>query len=1036
MSHPDLALLLGGGGAEHLAGCAACRRLLTLARSSPAGGDDRYERLEPLWRGGMGRTIRAWDRVLDREVLLKELAAPAGLPVEELRERFEREARLTARLTHPSILSVYDLGEGDDGLPFYAMPLIAGATLTERIAATPAAQRVGLVRVVSAAADAIAYAHAEGVVHRDLKPDNVLVGEFGQVVVIDWGLAAAVGEAGAGPGVEAGEVAVGTLTSLGVGTPAYMPPEQAAGAPPHPSQDVYALGATLVHALTGATPWQEQGGATVRAAHRAGAPPPALASLPAHTPAALVSLIRRAMAPDPADRFQDAAPFAADLRRFLDGHALASHRYTALERLVRWGQAHRGVLLALGAALLGAVVVGAANVASLRRAQGEALVALERSRAAEAELLASRPHTTGEAVVAALDALAVAERAGRAPAPATVAALHTALRAGPAARALPGVAGWGPHAVGVGGLVLADPGRRVWRVGGGAVHAVDSGLGVPRSVALSRAGGRWALADVDGRVRVEGSEGEGFVGPGGALAWLGEQRLVFAEERALVVTELGGAVVERHAVEASVLALRGGAGAVWWGDEAGGLGRLEGGVVVRRVVGDHAVTAVAVLDGRAWAGTTRGEVHDGEGALLAVLPGPVEAMAAAGDCLSVTLHDGLVAVLPIGVDCAALRFPGARGGGLRPDGRAVLVVSPSGARAVDTRTGEELAALTTASGLGGGFVDQRTAYVIGGEGVLLWDAQPGLGAHGSEVVELVGAGEGVLSAGRDGGVRWAPLGAGEAVELVRLRGGVAAAAGAGGRLLVGSFLGELAVVSERGVQAAAQVDDAIGAVAAADGGWWVGAAGGAVVRYDEGLRSVGGWTVPGGVRGLVVLPDGVLSLGLDGAARAWSSAGEPGAVFGGPDDGVGLAAVAAEGSVWLRTRSGTVRWRADSGEVVQTLAGRLLGLVDGGPVTADADGNVRSHGPDGALVASWSERAPPRSVTSTGLVVGDAGTLRDREGRVRWTTTSPVTVLRSVGGWSVAGHLDGRVLAAPETVEQARRVGCEAVGAVGLGCGR
>ena len=281
MEHPSIASLLDHARgaatspalAAHLAACAACRglagvgdpfgarALVELIEVDPA----LYSQREPLRaaHSGMGRAFRAWDRRIGRAVVIKQIGEVPDVPVAALRARFEREARITARLQHPGIVAVLELGRWPDGEPFYAMPLVEGEPLDEAIArTTTAAQRLALLPRVAAAAEAVAYAHDRGVVHRDLKPANILLGRFGETVVIDWGLAAPLDEPGDLP---LAPVDDDGLTRAGVGTAAYMPPEQAAGAPPDPRFDVYALGATLYHALAGTPPYGADLGAAVAA---------------------------------------------------------------------------------------------------------------------------------------------------------------------------------------------------------------------------------------------------------------------------------------------------------------------------------------------------------------------------------------------------------------------------------------------------------------------------------------------------------------------------------------------------------------------------------------------------------------------------------------------------------------------------------------------------------------------------------------------------------------------------------------------------
>src|SRR5687767_7776064 len=177
-------------------------------------------------KGGMGRVLDARDLRLGRSVAIKEL-----LPKNRhAARRFEREARITARLQHPAIIHIYEAGVWRGGEPFYAMTKVSGRSLAEVVAErTSLAARLGLLPNVIAVADALAYAHSQDVIHRDLKPANILVGAFGETVVIDWGLAKDL----SAPGDPAMSLelklasAEQTLSGSIVGTPAYMAPEQA-----------------------------------------------------------------------------------------------------------------------------------------------------------------------------------------------------------------------------------------------------------------------------------------------------------------------------------------------------------------------------------------------------------------------------------------------------------------------------------------------------------------------------------------------------------------------------------------------------------------------------------------------------------------------------------------------------------------------------------------------------------------------------------------------------------------------------------------
>ena len=262
--------------------------------------EQRYELGGELARGGLARIRDAYDRVLHRRVAVKQLLARGG----DADVRFLREARITGRLAHPNIVPIYDLGLDADGAPFYAMKWVEGRSLHDLIEARPTLdERLALVPHVIAIADALAYAHAVGVIHRDLKPANVLVGDFGETIVIDWGLAL---EAGAvdPPRADAAPISAPRLTSVGsvIGTPAYMPPEQARGDAVDARADVYALGATLYHVIAGAHPYADAETSVATSddgpiwARVLDEPPAPLATLCPGVPAELAAIVERAMA--------------------------------------------------------------------------------------------------------------------------------------------------------------------------------------------------------------------------------------------------------------------------------------------------------------------------------------------------------------------------------------------------------------------------------------------------------------------------------------------------------------------------------------------------------------------------------------------------------------------------------------------------------------------------------------------------------------------------------------------------------------------
>jgi hypothetical protein len=391
-THPSVDDLLAGRPAAiaHAADCASCRAVVALTApvTAAAGTDGDLRELPPIdralyrdWRalddrvGAMGRTYRAHDRRLGRDVAIKQVGELPGSPGlrDALRRRFEHEARLTARLQHPAIVGVYEAGRFADGEPFYAMPLVRGASLDDELARRPTlADRLALLPHLTAVCEAIAYAHGEGVVHRDLKPHNVMIGPFGETVVIDWGLARALAEDDAADDERARLAALAEpadgLTRAGAGTAPYMAPEQARGQPPTMAMDVYALGAILYHLLAGVPPYGRDT-AHARAALLAGPPPP-LTDLAPEAPAELVDIAARAMARDPGARFASVRELADELRRFQTGQLLRTRHYTLAERARRFVRRHR-TPLAIGA-LAVAVIAIVAIVADRRLAGARA----------------------------------------------------------------------------------------------------------------------------------------------------------------------------------------------------------------------------------------------------------------------------------------------------------------------------------------------------------------------------------------------------------------------------------------------------------------------------------------------------------------------------------------------------------------------------------------------------------------------------------------------------------------------------------------
>ncbi|MEJ7596377.1 MAG: serine/threonine-protein kinase [Kofleriaceae bacterium] len=356
----------------------------------------RFELGAEIAAGGMGRITRATDRRLDREVAIKEVLDP------RLRARFDREVRITARLQHPAIVPIYEAGTWPDGAAFYTMRLVPGGTLAEAIARRQTlSERLALLPHVIAVTEALAYAHSRRIIHRDLKPGNILVGEFGETVVIDWGLAKELDAESARDELAGiAEPATNGLTRVGsvLGTPGFMAPEQAAGTHDTVDEraDVYALGAILYTVLAGSPPHHDE------LPHDNGdlilelsliKPPTPLATRVPDLPRDLSAIVERAMSRRREERYPTAKEMAEELRRFAAGQLVATHDYSLRELLGRWLRRHRT-----------AVTVGAVMLVALAIVGVLAVVGVTRSRDAEqrARFAAETGFATSERSVASL----------------------------------------------------------------------------------------------------------------------------------------------------------------------------------------------------------------------------------------------------------------------------------------------------------------------------------------------------------------------------------------------------------------------------------------------------------------------------------------------------------------------------------------------------------------------------------------------------------------------------------------------------------
>jgi WD40 repeat protein/tRNA A-37 threonylcarbamoyl transferase component Bud32 len=366
-------------------------------------GDDgrRLTREAPIATGGMARIVEVWDTALQRPLAMKVLAFERATADPVRMRRFIDEARITGGLDHPSIVPVHHFGLDGDGQLFFTMRRVEGRTLREVFGAFRSGDQawtlVRVVRVLQQVCDALAFAHSRGFAHRDLKPANVMVGQFGDVYVLDWGVARQIGssESTEQHGVpiavtRSDRSDLHTVAGSVLGTPNYMSPEQAQGEPSIVDArfDVYALGAILYELLTGRVPYSDLGsGSADHALDRVLAGPPTpIAIVAPGANAELTAIAEKAMSREPSLRYADASALSDDLRAWLEVRVVRAHRTGALAELSKWVRRNRAVAIVALAALL-VITVGSTAFATWTKHKNSELATARRG-AEHREMLA------------------------------------------------------------------------------------------------------------------------------------------------------------------------------------------------------------------------------------------------------------------------------------------------------------------------------------------------------------------------------------------------------------------------------------------------------------------------------------------------------------------------------------------------------------------------------------------------------------------------------------------------------------------------
>lgn len=321
----------------------------------------KYSIVDEIGRGGIGRVLVAFDNKFGRDIALKELIQTDKpgqnkiKPLDKLKAdeiRFLREAKVTGQLEHPGIVPVYEIGRKPDGNHYYTMKLVRGMTLAKAIRdAETLEKRLRLLPHFRDICNAIAYSHSRGVIHRDLKPENIMIGEFGETVVLDWGLAKVRGEDDESESTLQEELNILNIENIGnttkgkaIGTPAYMPPEQAKGDVEQIDErsDIYSLGAVLYEILTGQPPFK---GRNIKETLEMvqNNPPVDITILENDAPPDLCAVVSKTLTREKNDRYETALEVAWEIENFMSGGKIRAYEYSSWELFKRFAKKNKSI---------------------------------------------------------------------------------------------------------------------------------------------------------------------------------------------------------------------------------------------------------------------------------------------------------------------------------------------------------------------------------------------------------------------------------------------------------------------------------------------------------------------------------------------------------------------------------------------------------------------------------------------------------------------------------------------------------------------